>query len=169
MTVDSPRMDRRRSDANLKNYARNAVIGYVVLILGVFGTYTIGQSNDRAARSRDQITNQRSAAAILRSGNIIAVDGCNRDFRATKALRLVLRGGKRNVTKNLANGSITRKQAVEAFDFYDQALTQLPLPDCRDSLNVLSANPETKQEVPTPLNPETKQEVPTPLNPEANG
>lgn len=147
------KMDRRSSDNALKRYVRNAVVGYIVLLVGVGGTFAIGQHNDSTARERDRETGQAVVKTIVRSGNIVAVEGCNRDYRTTKKVRAILQAAQQGITRNYKNGLMTKAQFEQALDFYTKQLATLPLPDCRGATKILNSDPDKPQKHIIPLYP----------------
>lgn len=125
---------------SLRTYSRRAVIGFALL----FAAFTLNvlYSNRIGADARD---------AVINSGNIVAVSGCNRDFRSAQAVRGVLIASKDFTQQAIKRGTLPPAEAITRLNFYDTQLANLPLPDCRKSASVLTDNPDLSRLAPHPL------------------
>lgn len=116
---------------------RIALTGYLIFFGGIMGERYISSSESNAARE-----------TIVRSGTAVAVTACNERFKDRRQLREVLIIARRETRKS-EDISPDRRKAAEAF--YTERLAALPLPDCRDSLTVLSDDPDAEVHIPKPL------------------
>jgi predicted negative regulator of RcsB-dependent stress response len=124
----------------LARFRRSAVVGFVILALGLIGGQYQGfeqQSHDRAARTKAANAQRK---AIVESGNIVAVEGCNLNFRAIQGTRGVLEDAKVSLEKN--RKKLTDEQYRQAIAFYNDELdNKLKLPDCRAAGHILTTDP----------------------------
>lgn len=120
----------------LRAYVRGATVAFIILLIGVglvFYEY------------------KQARKAVIQSGSVIAVDGCNRDFRTIGTLRGVLESARANQHAAFRAGEITSER-LRAFDvFYDEQLRLLRQPDCREAMEILTDNPSGLPRVPVPL------------------
>lgn len=130
-----------------KRVTRRASAGFLILLLGLGGQYYVGQQD--LVHRRDIAQKQR--AAIVTTGNAVAVTGCNRDFVSTKALRGLLTSALAQTKDARKRGDITEIQYTRAQTFYSKQLSLLVLPDCRPVTHLVSADPNKPIAVPTPL------------------
>lgn len=115
-------------------------VAYLFLVAAVSFAISSAQGEGDARR-----------AAIVETGRIVAVDGCNRDFRSLQAIRSVLIAAKAQHNSLLRRKLITKVQHDDAIRFYDVQLRGVELPDCRKSLGILSEDPDKKIATPEPL------------------
>jgi len=134
--------NRLAAERASKRTIRQALVGYLILGLGVLGMYLNGQSVSSTER-----------AAVVDSGTAAVVAGCNRDFNGTQRLRSLLEHADDAVTAQQKAGKVTAAQAADAHDFYAAELAKIPLPDCRKAQFVLTDDPEKPIVIPTPLHP----------------
>jgi hypothetical protein len=140
----------RAVDKALSRYYKRAAAGFLILFIGfLFNAWNNENQWDRIEASADE-----GRQALVESGDIISVDGCNRDFQTTKALRGVLLASRDFSRQNYRNGLIDKQALEERKAFYSEQLSTLPLPDCRDTQGILTDDPEHPLEKPTPLYPE---------------
>lgn len=126
----------------LKRFRKEAVAGFLILALGLgIGT------------SANNHTNAASRVQIVKSGQAVAVSGCNRDFRFASGLRGVLYASRDFQAGALKRGDISRDRYKLAVRFYKTQLQALPLPDCRVAKEILTDDPNAKIVVPQPLYP----------------
>lgn len=131
-------MQRNAVVKALRRWTRTAVLGYLILLGGVFAMYENGQSVSSGERQ-----------AILESGTAVLVDSCNRDYNATLRLRGVF---ERLITAvKEADAPEARKEM--SLRFYRGELEKLPLPDCRKAVGALTADPDETIHMPKPLYP----------------
>lgn len=126
----------------LKRYSLSAVVGFLILLgtnVFVWGTA--------------QNLNQESRDAIVVSGKVVSIEGCNRDFQTISALRGVLTAAQRQGEKAADAGDISPAQLERSRDFYDTQLKKLRLPDCKVAGEILTADKDELPRVPTPLRP----------------
>lgn len=129
----------RRATKRTRN---QALVGYLILLVGVFGMYWNGQHVSNTERG-----------AIVESGRAAVIDGCNRDFKATQRYRGLLQRAEATVAVQVKQGKITVDQAQEARDFYDGELKLAPLPDCRKVEFLPTDDPSAPIKSPAPLHP----------------
>jgi hypothetical protein len=134
---------KRAVNKAVKRTHRNAVLGYVILLVGVFGMYWNGQS-----------LSQRERNAIVESGKVVSVDGCNRDYETITALRAILTAANDDRRRAYRLGRLTPEEYADAKVYFDRQLKTLVLPDCRIAERVLTANPDAPRELPSPKYPE---------------
>lgn len=128
---------------------RNRMTGFAILFLAFLGN--VLYSNHISAESRDQ---------VIRSGDLVAVDGCNRDFRSTTAVRGVLVASKGFIRQSVRRGALSQEEASVRLAFYDSLLDDLPLPDCRKADDVLTDDPDAQVAIPQPLYADDRLVVP---------
>lgn len=134
----------------LRRYAKPAIVGYVLLMIGVLAAFQVN-NNDRSVR---RIEAGKSREAIVLSGRAVAVSGCNRDFKTISALRGVLIASKAFQQRQVRDGLISPETFERARKFYDTQLASLQLPDCRDSESLLTDDPDDEIPHLRPLFPE---------------
>lgn len=130
--------DRRR----FTRWIRGALVGYFVLFLGILAMYQNGQSTSDSER-----------AAIVQSGRVIAVDGCNRDFKTNERVRNLILAAQELTNQQIAKGKVTPEEAQQARDYYNSQLAGLVLPNCTEAETLLTDDPNAVIDVPTPLKP----------------
>jgi len=133
---------RRAAKKAAQRVRNQALIAFLVLLTAI--GYVQWDSSRRADDARD---------AVVTSGTVVAVDGCNRDYKSRQEVRSVLIASKNFQKRAYNEGRITKDQYDSAAAFYDERLASLPLPDCRNAANVLTADPDQVPEVPEPLHP----------------
>lgn len=122
----------------LRRYAKPAIVGYILLMLGVLAAFQVN-NNDRSAR---RVEAAKSREAIVLSGRAVAVSGCNRDYKSIAALRGVLIASKTFQQRQVRDGFISAETFERARKFYDTQLMALQLPDCRDAESLLTDDPD---------------------------
>ena len=126
-----------------RHVQRRSTVGFIILLVGLATVLWLGEHHASSARK-----------AIIDTGRIISVDGCNRDFKSRQEIREVLLRSKEFQDGALERGDITKSEYQRAIEFYDERLEALPLPDCRKSETILSDDPDEVPAKPTPLYPE---------------
>jgi hypothetical protein len=141
-------------DRALNKYMKRAMIGFLLLFIG----FLYNASTNRAQQV--DIRSQAEAArdVLIESGDVIAIDGCNRDFQTTSALRGVLLASAAFNRQNFEDGIIDRTTLDQRLRFYDDQLDRLPLPDCRKSQGILTDDPQHNLPKPQPLYPDRDSE-----------
>lgn len=134
----------------LTKYTKRAILGFLLLFVG----FLFNAWNNENQWDRIEATSEEGRAALVESGDIIAVDGCNRDFKTTQALRGVLIASADFNKQNFRNGVIDKATLDERLDFYAEQLSNLALPDCRRTQGILTDEPDHPLKVPEPLYPE---------------
>lgn len=114
-----------------------------VLIVAAF-SFGLHSNAHTANQARD---------SLVRTGTIVAVDGCNRDFRSITNLRATFDRLIMSNNRSFAAGRITPEQHREAVAFYTEQKNKNPLPDCRDAKHVISADANPNAPIPTPRYP----------------
>ncbi len=135
-----------------KRWIRLALTGYLILFSGLVGERLVS-AHDTGQRRAD---NAKSRQAIVQTGTVALIDGCNGRFEDRTALRDILISTRREVVKRLKNPQLTNEQRQQlrfAKQFYDARLDKLPLPDCRNQLDVISADPDAVVILPEPKYP----------------
>src|SRR3954470_19503231 len=121
---------RRDIRSALRHYTYRAMVGYVILFLAAIGNVYYARSKGDQARN-----------AIVRSGNAVAVAGCNRDFVDREKFRALLRRLKRSTDESFKSGRVTAVQHENAVKFYVDELANYPSIDCRRSTHTISDDP----------------------------
>jgi hypothetical protein len=127
-------------------YARRAVIGFAILLAANIYVWRDSNTNNSDARN-----------AIVDSGKVVSVAGCNRDYRSISALRGVLTTADRLQARAIKQGDIrvTPKQRATAHKFYTDQLNNIKLPDCRAAESILTSETGDVPPAPKPLYPPT--------------
>lgn len=133
------------SRKHIRAYARRATAGFLVLALGVAGAFYAGGRD--SAHSRE---------AIVKSGRVVSIFGCNRDFVTVNRLRDVLSRSADFQRAALARGDITQAQFDRAAAYFREQLAGLPPVDCRPSATLITDDPTDIGQVPKPLYPPPK-------------
>jgi hypothetical protein len=136
-----------------KRVRDRALVGFIILLIGIGVVYNVGQHH--TAEQRKEVRNQATAQAraVAQSGRAVAVEGCNRDFNTMSALRASYSSAQALTEAAGKRGEITPRQLETARKFYSDQLAKLTLPDCRLAARILTTNPKTPVQVPTPLYP----------------
>jgi hypothetical protein len=129
---------------HLRNWVRAALLGFAILASGV--GYAI---HDTASRS------DKAGQAIVDSGRVVAVDGCNRDFRAQERFISLLERLSTAAQDSYKHGRSTEEQMRRAMSFYEAeiARAKAALPDCRDAEHVVTDDPNVPRPTMHPLRP----------------
>lgn len=138
----------------IRGYRNRAILGFLVLLLAVVYLWNSQErsSIERAKEAQDQ------RAQIVRSGNIVAIDGCNRDFLDRQALRGLLTASQAASKRSYRRDLITKTRYELSREFFQEQLKALPLPDCRNASNTLTTNPNKPLNLPAPLYPKPQSE-----------
>jgi hypothetical protein len=121
--------------------ARTALVGYLVLLAGVLGTYLNGQHTSKNERTE-----------IRTAGRIVALNGCNARFVDRVEIRRVLEVSAALTKVQYDKGLMDKFQYEQAKNFYKERLNGLPLPDCRTADDYLVDNADLPP-LPTPRYP----------------
>lgn len=117
----------------LRRYVRGAAVGFFVLVVAIIGVRFLDAQD--SAKARD---------SIVRSGDAVAVSGCNRDFDTIKILRAQIKRGKKVTLQYVAEGLLTQAQADRAIADTNRLLSRYTLPDCRASLEIITDKPDAQ-------------------------
>ena len=139
-------------------YVRWAMVGFVVLFVAFLGN--VIYSNHLNAVSREQ---------VVRSGDIVAVAGCNRDFQERLEIRGVLIESKAFTRQAYRRGAISEVERDLRIEFYNERLQGLPLPDCRVADEILTDDPDKPLREPAPLYPQSTEQIVPPVSSEGGG
>lgn len=131
----------------LTRYVRGATVAFL-LVFAALGYNQYQRDRDLDVRRADAVSARQQ---IVRSGNAVAVAGCNRDYRTITRLRNVLTASHAFQRSALKRGDISSSQFTRASEFYRSQLDGLPLPDCRIAAHTVTDNPDRHIKVPTPL------------------
>lgn len=128
----------------LNRYRTASLAAFMILFIGILLALYVNSKASHAERD-----------AIVRTGRIVAVDSCNARFRDREALRdLFVRLQSAVVQQAEKSGTSPDSPRVRfAIKFYKDELDRLPLPDCRRTEQILTADPEKQTYTPTPLHP----------------
>jgi hypothetical protein len=126
----------------LKRYRNSAIAGFLILCFAIGYVFA-----DNASKSHDR------RQAIVTSGKIVAIDGCNRDFKSTKVLRGLLRDGQAEIDKAAKKGLYSEEQLQDARDFYAKQLRAVAYPNCKAAGTILTSDKDKLPSIPKPLVP----------------
>lgn len=111
---------------------RRALVGFIVLLVGIIVAQGIGNR-----------TSSQERAAIVDSGKVVSVDGCNRAFEERLKIRDVFLTSQKIVQVRVDAGkSSSPDNDKEALAFYKEQLRLFKLPDCRDAEHLLTSDPD---------------------------
>jgi hypothetical protein len=144
VTADEARWYRaqRRIDINaaLSRYSKRAAVAFVILFLGTLGN---GYYTSREA--------SEGRSAIVTSGRVVSVSGCNRDYQDREQFRFLLirlkQAARAAAAKDPNYGEARLKAAL---DFYNEQLKAYPSLDCRISRTVVTDDPSKLPKFPEP-------------------
>lgn len=136
-----------------KKRARGRLLGFAALFL-IFlaNTFYIAHIG---AKSREQ---------VVRSGDIVAVAGCNRDYEDRVAVRGVLLASKEFTVNAFKRLNLSEAEKEARLQFYDDRLAELPLPDCRLADDVLTDDPDSPLVVPEAFYPGNDNDLVPPVS-----
>jgi hypothetical protein len=97
--------------------------------------------------------------AIVQSGRVVAVDGCNRDFNSISQQRAVLQRAQVVIRQGYAKGQYTEAQYERAKKFYNQQLHKIDLPDCRTAKDIITDDPRNPGTLPVPRYPGDPKDI----------
>lgn len=121
---------RNEARKEVRAYRRNAVIGFVILLISIAGVRLADTRGLNAHRN-----------AVVKSGNAVAVKSCNRDFRNSLKQRVALERVQDRDEDGPVITEAERQRQIERLT---------PLPDCR-SATTLTDEPTKKIVIPRPL------------------
>lgn len=139
------------AEAAVRRYRNRALIGFLILLAGLVTTDILRRQDSENART-----------AIVRSGRVVAVDGCNRDFRSAQNLRSIFLALIADTNRRQKLGIISSEQRDRAITFYQERLATTTLPDCRLAQAVITDDITSVDHPPDPLYPGHPNENPTP-------
>lgn len=114
----------------LRSYRNSAIVGFLILAIGQgVSTYT----------NNERLDGQRQA--VVDSGNVVTIAGCNRDFKTAL--------GQRQAFYRQPEQPSQPKLTEAEKDRIIKALT--PLPDCRHAQDAVTDNPDQTKKPPRPL------------------
>lgn len=131
----------RASEKALKKYVRAASIaffGLIAAIILVFNQY------------------KEARHAVVRSGTVVSVASCNRDYDTINTLRGVLEAFKASNMSLFKAGELSQTAYATSAEFTEKQLARLDLPDCRTAEDLLTDNPNEIPSVSPPLFPGPK-------------
>lgn len=126
---------------------------FVILFAGFAGSLILNNNFQTQTTNKVQKQAVASRNAIVKSGDAIAVQGCNRDFNTISILRAQLKDNLNRIDALVADGTYSHRQGKEAKRSINTLLAKYRLPDCRIADDILTGNPKDKIVVPTPRYP----------------
>lgn len=130
----------------LSRYRKEARIGFAILLIGLgFSLHDQGVKSDEGR------------TAIVQSGRVVSVDGCNRDFNTIGILRSQIIKGKATIQQYVEDGTLTQRQADRQVEQTDDLLAKYQQPDCRRAEKILTDESGKVTPVPKPLYPKGKK------------
>ena len=142
------------------NYRRNAVIGFLILLLGIGYVQWDSDNSNREAREDIQKQSVQADRAIVKSGRTVSVAGCNRDFVTITRLRELILVGRQDIREYVADGTLTPAQGVRAQQRITERVRRYPLPDCREAEKIVTDNPRDLPPTPEPKYAPAEQQEP---------
>lgn len=131
------------SQGQFRRWRRWGVVAWVFLFGTSAGVYQLG--SDEARKSR---------AAIVVSGRVVAVEGCNRDFKSLTVARKTLDAQRAGLKVFVDDGTITQAGYDKSVANLDKLEPLLTAPDCRKVAALLTDDPrDTRFPPPFPLYP----------------
>lgn len=143
----------RATSKALKRYSLGALLGFLILFVGLVVVRHEDANRAKEATAARIAVADSQRKAIVQSGTVVAVGGCNERFKDRQEVRAVLEASKAESLKAYNAGDITKERLRRSLAFYDQRLDGLPLPDCRQSQNILTTDINAVPPVPKPLYP----------------
>jgi hypothetical protein len=125
-----------------KAVIRRSLVAYL-FVLVIIG-YVFFDSNRDSSNQRD---------AIVSTGDVAVVIGCNRDFQLIEKLRGVFQSAQLSTIRSFEQKRIDSKEFAESQAFYKAQLDGLKLPDCRNADDILSTDENHRVLGPVPLHP----------------
>lgn len=121
-----------------------AVAGFLILLVGLGAAFRAQAHDQQVARD-----------AIVKSGTVVAVDGCNGRFHDRQSLRSLFERLQDAVKEQAKQKHIpeSNPEVQFALKFYRDELHRLPLPDCRPTAKILTDSPFPPVKIPAPLHP----------------
>lgn len=120
--------------------------GWALLAFGVLA-FGIGLAIQSVEKSSDQ-----AQRAIVNSGRVISVAGCNRDYEFTGVIRAQLAASRRQIERARTRGDLSNARARENDEFFATQLALIKRPDCREAVRVVTDNPDNiRIGIPPPL------------------
>jgi hypothetical protein len=113
---------RRAVRKSMRIYTRSALLGFVILLVGV------GVALSTAARTGDD-----ARQSIVQSGKAIAVEGCNRDYVDRQNFR---------VTLEVFAAAAKRQGNQDSIRFWRDVIALNPQLDCRKAQEILTDDPD---------------------------
>ena len=156
--VTSSRVESAVREA-VRAYQRRAVVGFVILLAGLGGAVYLDAQHGDDARKAIAEQGDKQDAAIIRSGDAIAVSGCNRDYETIDALRDQLEVQLVRIDALEADGTYTTRQAEVGRQSTKDFLAKYKLPDCRHADDVLTQNPGESVPVIEPRYPDDPEQL----------
>jgi hypothetical protein len=119
----------------LGKYSKAAVVAFAVLVFG--NGFAVSALND-------------ARQAVVKSGAVVAVEGCNRDFDTIGVLRAQIVKSKETLKQYLNEGTLTKHQYERAVAETESLLEDYVQPDCRQAQKVITDDPSFSHGAPTP-------------------
>lgn len=133
----------------LRHFSKRAVAGFLILLVGLIVAFKVGSDYN----THNNFVAEQNRNAIVQSGRVISVAGCNRDFKSISALRGILIRAQVSIALQHKAGVLTGTQYQRALDYYQKALDAIRLPDCRLAEEVVTDDPTKARPVPEALYP----------------
>jgi len=143
----------RATTKALRKYTRGALLGFLILLIGLVVVREEDRKRaDDAFQARVKVANTQRQA-IVKSGTVVAVDSCNQRFKDRVEVRSILTAAAKASEAQYKQGEITKARYDRSKQFYRERLEGLPLPDCRDTVNVLTTDLDEVPPIPKALHP----------------
>lgn len=137
---------RRAVHKAVGKYVRGAVVGFLVLLVGI--GFALHDAN--SARH-----------AVVQSARAVAVSSCNGRYQDREGLRNLLISAERQIPREVKRGNMTPEQAASAKVFYFSQLHKLKLPDCRAAARIITDDPDSTTRIPVALHPPEQTLLPS--------
>ena len=132
------------------HYRRNAVVGFLILLLGIGFVQWDNQKDNSDARKEIAAKSVQSDRAIVKSGRAVSVAGCNRDYVTIARLRELILAGREDIRNYVAEGTLNPEQGARAQKRITAQVKEYPLPDCREARRIVTDNPRDLGPIPPP-------------------
>jgi hypothetical protein len=121
----------------------------MILLVGLIVAFRVGADYN----AHNNAVADQNRNAIVQSGRVVSVDGCNRDFKSISSLRGLLLRAQVSIAVQHKAGILEGRQYQDAVRYYQKALDDIKLPDCRRAKKVVTDDPTQIRREPTPLYP----------------
>lgn len=143
----------RASSKAVQRVRREASVGLAILMVGIGASLIVSQQYNTDAR--DAVAKSVSVArlALAKSGRVVTVAGCNRDFRTQTTLRNIFMAYRAGLIKDNAAGDLSDSGLARGEAYIAARLASIKLPDCRAAAKAINITPGKEPRQEAPLHP----------------